>query len=770
MEKRLIILLIISLVLPLVSSLTLCPNNLDPLTNYNFIFNITNSTNDVILSYSNSATTTNYGFTCFDIPLSGLGNQVGHQLKYYRDGNLIKTYNFSEMILNSLRVNEIIVKNNISADWINAKLNYSNIQNAPNFIDYWDDLNSYNSTQMEKNTNNDLQVKESWFSSLWNSIFGSKTTDDLTEGSKKYYNQSDVYINHSSEGYIKDGNTNWDNLYGYISSWLLPNPSNDWLYNDSNYIYFNESKLTNVCLSNGTNCIVSASGGWQPNNSTENNTYNTTGDVNANNVNAIQLLSAELQTNGNFASGFTGWTQTNWETYGGGARQISETSGDLSSTITIEDGVRYVGSFKITDMGNGDGINMLQGGVTIAQRTSVGTTTFDFVASGTDAIIFRGQNAESYTENPILDDVTIKKYIGGGVNAEGNSQFDRNLNVDGILTSDNILGGTLTENPTTNDYTIAVGGYNPVVTIKGTAQAYLNMLAEGSESALNWKTGDNTADIRWVRLINRDDQWRMDILSDSGTGVNKQGLFTVDLNAPANSLAVKSTGEVYASVGMNATYFKTKTGTTTINATGVFTNKIHATTSDPKLMVYSPTSREEVQILDTDVPIQKKGINQYFNKVTGQMESWNTITGDILDINGKVISNMNSLGTIKSGYYLNYEDNSFYKTIYKDVQVINGTELKLVDSKVNSSSLFETKIVNVTSLVKSTCYKADTVSMNIVSYSCNKTIVTGTKTINQLKNNPIVGDDGKFYQEVPIYRTDKVEDTPLKVNIEEAVE
>jgi hypothetical protein len=103
-------------------------------------------------------------------------------------------------------------------------------------------------------------------------------------------------------------------------------------------------------------------------------------------------------------------------------------------------------------------------------------------------------------------------------------------------------------------------------------------------------------------------------------------------------------------------------GYTTIDTSGVSTNKITADTTDPKLTVYTLTTRKEVQILDTDVPQDKKGMNVYFNQDTGKVEYWNTLTGEISD-GVNVIGNMNSLGTVNKadGYFLNYTDYNFYK-------------------------------------------------------------------------------------------------------------
>jgi len=55
---------------------------------------------------------------------------------------------------------------------------------------YWDNLNTFNSTQME-NSAGILQILESWLTSFINTWFSGKTTNDLSEGStNKYDNQS----------------------------------------------------------------------------------------------------------------------------------------------------------------------------------------------------------------------------------------------------------------------------------------------------------------------------------------------------------------------------------------------------------------------------------------------------------------------------------------------------------------------------------------------------------------------------------------------------
>jgi CDGSH-type Zn-finger protein len=59
-----------------------------------------------------------------------------------------------------------------------------------NSSDYWDDMNTFNTTQMEDD-GGQLHILLTWFTSTWNNIFSGKDTDDLTEGSTNLYdNQS----------------------------------------------------------------------------------------------------------------------------------------------------------------------------------------------------------------------------------------------------------------------------------------------------------------------------------------------------------------------------------------------------------------------------------------------------------------------------------------------------------------------------------------------------------------------------------------------------
>jgi len=77
-----------------------------------------------------------------------------------------------------------------------------------NSSDYWDDMNTINSTQME-NSNSELNIKESWLTTFWNTIFGTKTTDDLTEGSTNlFYTNARVDTRVQGQDYSVTGD--WD--------------------------------------------------------------------------------------------------------------------------------------------------------------------------------------------------------------------------------------------------------------------------------------------------------------------------------------------------------------------------------------------------------------------------------------------------------------------------------------------------------------------------------------------------------------------------------
>jgi len=109
-----------------------------------------------------------------------------------------------------------------------------------NSSDYWDNLNSFNDTQIE---NNDgiLNILESWITTFVNLWFSGKTTDDLSEGSNLYDNKS------WNESY-------GDTLYADIKWGYNYTGTGDYYYNqtEGSIIYINlgdtnlQSNITNL--------------------------------------------------------------------------------------------------------------------------------------------------------------------------------------------------------------------------------------------------------------------------------------------------------------------------------------------------------------------------------------------------------------------------------------------------------------------------------------------------------------------------------------------
>jgi len=66
---------------------------------------------------------------------------------------------------------------------------------------YWDDMNTINATQM-KGTGGTLSILTTWFSSLFDTLFGAKDTDSLTEGSTNLYDNESWNESKADESYL----------------------------------------------------------------------------------------------------------------------------------------------------------------------------------------------------------------------------------------------------------------------------------------------------------------------------------------------------------------------------------------------------------------------------------------------------------------------------------------------------------------------------------------------------------------------------------------
>ena len=81
---------------------------------------------------------------------------------------------------------------------------------------YWDNLDTYNSTQFTENAGK-LELLLSWFTTMFNSVFGGKTTDDLTQGSTNLYDNKSWNETYADTQYAAFGitgdNTSWNQTY-----------------------------------------------------------------------------------------------------------------------------------------------------------------------------------------------------------------------------------------------------------------------------------------------------------------------------------------------------------------------------------------------------------------------------------------------------------------------------------------------------------------------------------------------------------------------------
>ena len=98
---------------------------------------------------------------------------------------------------------------------------------------YWDDLNDFNSTQMEQ-SGSTLNILVTWFTTQWEAIFGTKSTDDLTEGTTNLYENASWNESHADTLYatIGSGNASWNQSYANELYWDISDGSYNATYDN----------------------------------------------------------------------------------------------------------------------------------------------------------------------------------------------------------------------------------------------------------------------------------------------------------------------------------------------------------------------------------------------------------------------------------------------------------------------------------------------------------------------------------------------------------
>ncbi len=92
------------------------------------------------------------------------------------------------------------------------------IANFSNKSNYWGNMSSFNATQMSE-SNGLLNILESWFSTLFDSLFSGKTTNDLTQGTTNFYDNRSWNETYADTLYGSSGNASWNQSLANTLYW-----------------------------------------------------------------------------------------------------------------------------------------------------------------------------------------------------------------------------------------------------------------------------------------------------------------------------------------------------------------------------------------------------------------------------------------------------------------------------------------------------------------------------------------------------------------------
>lgn len=231
--------------------------DIQPNTQFTYLFYFTKNSDctNIYLSNTSVITTGNDGVGFVDIDITSMTN-IPSYLCEYKGGVLRKVHTLADGLYRNIYADTINVTNNVTADYFKGSINYSDVDNVPtssftstynetydttskdvtanrsnwestynqtyhdyvqanmsNESEYWDTLDTYNVTQME-DSGGVLNILESWFTNLWNAIFGTKDTDDLTEGSTNLYDDTSWNKTYADTLYAPTGyGDDWNETY-----------------------------------------------------------------------------------------------------------------------------------------------------------------------------------------------------------------------------------------------------------------------------------------------------------------------------------------------------------------------------------------------------------------------------------------------------------------------------------------------------------------------------------------------------------------------------
>lgn len=196
---------------------------------------------------SSGAVSLLFNSSALNITINALSNATGNSSwnqslanNLYASINITEDNStFNQILTDTMYANLNITAGNLSWNQIIADGLYINLANESNLnvngSFHWNNLTSYNESQMENVTGGFLNIKESWLTTLWNAIFATKDTDDLTEtGTNRYDNQSwnetranNLYLTGQLSLFFYSDLDSFNSSYTIMNTTINPNLQSD---------------------------------------------------------------------------------------------------------------------------------------------------------------------------------------------------------------------------------------------------------------------------------------------------------------------------------------------------------------------------------------------------------------------------------------------------------------------------------------------------------------------------------------------------------------
>lgn len=225
----------------------------------------------------------------------------------------------------------------------------------------------------------------------------------------------------------------------YLTTWLIPDTTNGYLFNDSTNIFFNDTKNNQTILEEGLRLGF---------NSTHNSTYDSKADY--------QFINNNFNGSGNFdtTGNITGKLTPSAGTTEAGTTPLKFTNGTLTTipengSVEYSNGVIYIRSDHLNL-----GKNLLVGGSLGIDSINIGT---DFSISKTgDVWAIDGENKDSDT-NTLIIKTGAEEHLIAGLGSTGGTYEDMDIGAGGLVTIKGTLGAEATTVTSLTDSALTSG-------------------------------------------------------------------------------------------------------------------------------------------------------------------------------------------------------------------------------------------------------------------------------------------------------------------------